>query len=107
MFRRLPDSSLARRAIELTIDGTPVPAPGGQIYRAITTTPVSDRAVLGDDYWRGEPLVAKFRQSPARPLFDTTLWAIERDDSGFMLGLSSAGRARFLHARHLILATGA
>src|SRR5690348_15628643 len=24
---------------------------GGQIYRAITSTPVRDRAVLGEDYW--------------------------------------------------------
>ena len=30
------------------------PAPGGQIYRAVTTTPVKNRAILGEDYWRGE-----------------------------------------------------
>ena len=28
--------------------------PGGQIYRAITTTPVKKRKILGDDYWFGE-----------------------------------------------------
>lgn len=33
------------------------PGPGGQIHRAITTTPVKDRNILGDDYWCGSALV--------------------------------------------------
>src|SRR6218665_1792276 len=41
------------------------PAPGGQIYRAITSTPISDRAVLGQDYWRGADIVARFERAPA------------------------------------------
>ena len=33
------------------------PSPGGQVWRAITTTPVMSRPVLGDDYWRGAEAV--------------------------------------------------
>jgi flavin-dependent dehydrogenase len=29
------------------------PAPGGQIYRSVTETPVRDPKVLGPDYWHG------------------------------------------------------
>ena len=51
-------------------------APGGQIYRAITTTPVTDRAVLGPDYWHGASLVEPFRQSGARYVPGATVWAV-------------------------------
>ena len=40
-------------------------AAGGQIYRAITTTPLKDRAVLGADYWHGEGLVGEFARAGA------------------------------------------
>lgn len=86
-------------------------APGGQIYRAITTTPVADRAVLGDDYWHGESLVSRFRHSGAHYAPRTTVWALTRtaDESGdgFEIALSTAGAARLVRARHVILATGA
>ena len=32
------------------------PNVGGQIYRAVTSNPVKDHALLGADYWRGEVL---------------------------------------------------
>src|ERR1041384_1881700 len=32
------------------------PNVGGQIYRAITSSPNQNHALLGTDYWRGEPL---------------------------------------------------
>ena len=31
-------------------------AVGGQIYRAIGSTPMKDRDILGKDYWKGEQL---------------------------------------------------
>jgi len=83
------------------------PGPGGQIYRAITTTPVRDRGILGADYWRGEALAATFMRCGARPLFDTTLWAVERNVDGFALAVSNNGAARLIKAAHVILATGA
>ena len=41
------------------------PGPGGQIYRAVTTTPVTERAILGEDYWLGAGIVARFDRSAA------------------------------------------
>ncbi|KOQ28002.1 (2Fe-2S)-binding protein, partial [Achromobacter xylosoxidans] len=88
------------------------PAPGGQIYRAITTTPVTDRAVLGPDYWHGASLVEPFRQSGARYVPGATVWAVAERTApepqrGFEVAYSVAGEARILHARRLLLATGA
>ena len=80
------------------------PAPGGQIYRAITETPVGDRAVLGEDYWHGAELVEPFRQSGAQYVPGTTVWSLSRERE---IGISVAGAARLIQARHVILATGA
>ena len=88
------------------------PAPGGQIYRAITTTPVTDRGILGEDYWHGASLVAPFKQSGARYVPGATVWAVAertapQPDKGFEVAYSVAGGARIVHARRLLLATGA
>lgn len=107
--------SAAARAAELGIDVLLVdenPAPGGQIYRAITTTPVGDRDVLGADYWRGAEIVARFERSQAAYAARCTLWSIGPDETApendaFEIGLSLDGRARLIGARQLILATGA
>ncbi|MCV9938882.1 NAD(P)/FAD-dependent oxidoreductase [Boseaceae bacterium BT-24-1] len=107
--------SAAARAAELGVGVLLVdenPAPGGQIYRAVTTTPVSDRDVLGADYWRGAEIVARFERSQASYAGSCTLWSIGPDAAvpeggGFEIGLSLDGRARLIGARQLILATGA
>lgn len=107
--------SAAARAAGLGLDVLLVdenPAPGGQIYRSITTTPVADRAVLGADYWRGADIVARFHGSPATYAPRCTLWSIGPDETmppggAFEVGLSLDGRARLIGARELILATGA
>jgi len=87
------------------------PAPGGQIYRAITTTPLRDRKVLGEDYWQGESLLAPFLTSGARHIPDATVWAVSAakhpPDDGFEVAYSVNGQARLLSAHHLLLATGA
>ena len=88
------------------------PAPGGQIYRAITTTPVTDRGILGEDYWHGASLVAPFQQSGARYVPGATVWAVAEHtaphpEKGFEVAYSVAGEARIVHARRLLLATGA
>lgn len=107
--------SAAARAAELGIDVLLVdenPAPGGQIYRAITTTPVGDRDVLGADYWRGAEIVARFERSRSAYAARCTLWSIGPDETApegeaFEIGLSLDGRARLIAAREIILATGA
>ncbi len=87
-------------------------APGGQIYRAVTTTPVTDRGILGPDYWHGATLVEPFLRSGARYQPQATVWAVSRmtaaePEAGFEVAYSVAGDARMLVARHLLLATGA
>lgn len=78
--------------------------PGGQIYRAITTTPVTNRAVLGADYWHGEALVQQLNATHADILHGATVWSLDPD---LVVGISSGGVARLLKARRVILATGA
>ncbi len=80
------------------------PAPGGQIYRAVTETPVRDRALLGEDYWHGAELVEPFRRSGAQYVPNATVWSVSREGE---IGASVAGFSRLLTARHVILATGA
>lgn len=87
-------------------------APGGQIYRSITETPVKNRAILGEDYWHGASLVEPFKQSGALYQPGATVWAIANHTApdaaeGFEVGYSVAGQARMLHAKHILLATGA
>ena len=88
-------------------------APGGQIYRGITTTPMVNRAVLGADYWRGAALVDAFARTQAAYLAGGTVWSVgpaldaKGSGSGFEIGVSQDGAARILRARQVIAATGA
>ena len=87
-------------------------APGGQIYRAITSTPIRQRKILGDDYWHGESLLEPFKQSGAQYIPGATVWAVAQmtvadATQGFEVGYSVAGEARMLHAKQIVLATGA
>jgi len=95
------------------------PAPGGQIYRAISTTPVQDRDILGADYWHGLDLLQPFAASGARYLASATVWSINAREAevnqapaGYEVAYSVARpdgdpQAALLHCRHIILATGA
>src|ERR1700730_2595100 len=78
--------------------------PGGQIYRAITTTPLRRREMLGADYWEGSDLVAELQASGAELATGALVWSLSRD---LEIGVSIAGASRMLRARHVILATGA
>ena len=79
-------------------------APGGQIYRAVTTTPLVRREVLGSDYWRGEELIGELAASGAELVTGALVWSLSRD---LEMGVSIAGVSRMLSARRIILATGA
>lgn len=84
------------------------PAPGGQIYRAVSTSPVSKREVLGADYWKGGALVSRLEQSKAAYAPSCTVWSVAPDEAGEVeLGLSLNGKARLIGAGQVILATGA
>ncbi len=79
------------------------PAPGGQIYRAVTTSPVRAH-VLGPDYWAGATLIDSARNSGATIINGATVWSLDRHLS---LGLTRNGQAQMIAARRVILATGA
>jgi NADPH-dependent 2,4-dienoyl-CoA reductase/sulfur reductase-like enzyme len=87
--------------------------PGGQIYRAVTSTPVTTRATLGEDYWRGAALASAFAGSSASYARGATVWSVGPafDESGrsdgLEVGLSLRGSARLIQAREVVVATGA
>jgi len=104
------------------------PAPGGQIYRAITSGGLSRAGILGPDYRAGHKLAERFAASGANWISDATVWritptapAIPRlasvheltpsepvtDRTRFEVIYSHEGRAHAVTARRLILANGA
>jgi NADPH-dependent 2,4-dienoyl-CoA reductase/sulfur reductase-like enzyme len=80
------------------------PAPGGQIYRAITRTPLQRRDILGADFWEGEGLVRAFQESRADYAPGATVWSLSRTRE---IGVSLAGSSTIVRAKRVIVATGA
>jgi len=78
--------------------------PGGQVWRAITSTPVRNRDLLGADYWSGEELVQAARTSGAEIIHRATVWSLDRN---LDIGVSIGGGSAFVKARRVIVATGA
>jgi thioredoxin reductase/bacterioferritin-associated ferredoxin len=103
----------ATRAAGLGLDTVLIdeqPAPGGQIYRAINSSPVQNRAILGTDYWHGLELMEPFRRCGARYIAGAMVWAVSRlEDGGFEVAYTTTAdnQAYLLQTRHVILATGA
>lgn len=78
--------------------------PGGQVWRAIASTPVIEPDVLGADYWVGADLVQEARASGAEIIQCATVWSLDRY---LDIGISVGGASAFVKARRVILATGA
>jgi NADPH-dependent 2,4-dienoyl-CoA reductase/sulfur reductase-like enzyme len=78
--------------------------PGGQVWRAIASTPVIERDRLGADYWVGADLVQAVRASDAEIIQRATVWSLDRH---LEVGISVGGVSAFVTARRVILATGA
>lgn len=81
------------------------PSPGGQIFRGVernVKSPVFP--ALGEDYRKGQALVAAFRSSGATYLPATQVWQIE---DGWNIFVTSDGKARRITARAVLLANGA
>jgi len=81
--------------------------PGGQIYRAITTTPVKKRKILGGDYWFGEQFPASLKRSAVVYKPQTTVWSLQAAKDGVEVGILDGEGARLLSARYAVVATGA
>ena len=97
-------AALAARAGVSTLLLDENPGLGGQVYRAIGASPVTQRAILGDDYWAGEPLAAEARASGATIATGATVWSL---DPQLLVGVSIGGKARLVQAKRVIIATGA
>jgi thioredoxin reductase/bacterioferritin-associated ferredoxin len=78
--------------------------PGGQVWRAIASTPVTERDRLGADYWAGASHVEAVRSSGAEIIQRVTVWSLDRN---LEVGVSIGGASSFVKARRVILATGA
>lgn len=78
--------------------------PGGQVWRAIGSTPLKDRRLLGEDFWSGAELVDEMRAGGAETVHGATVWGLDRE---LEIALSVGGGSRFIKARRVILATGA
>jgi len=78
--------------------------PGGQVWRAIASTPVKQRDQLGADYWAGAQLVEMVRASSAEMIHGATVWSLDRN---LEISVSVGGASAFVKARRVILATGA
>ncbi|WP_316219125.1 NAD(P)/FAD-dependent oxidoreductase [Bradyrhizobium sp. SZCCHNR2026] len=78
--------------------------PGGQVWRAIGSTPVKREAVLGSDYWSGPEIAKAARDSGAEIIHRATVWSLDRN---LELGVSVGGGSAFIKAKRVIIATGA
>lgn len=78
--------------------------PGGQVFRAISSTPVTERSQLGADYWAGADLVQSLRASSAEVIHRATVWSLDRN---LDVAVSIGGASAFVKAKRVILATGA
>ena len=79
-------------------------SPGGQIYRAITQSPLKRESLLGQEYWQGSRIAAEFLASGAQYVSGATVWSLTPERE---IGVSVGGGSILLHAKRVILATGA
>jgi thioredoxin reductase/bacterioferritin-associated ferredoxin len=100
----LAAASVCARASLATVLFDEQASPGGQIYRAVTTSPIKHDTMLGADYWSGAELARAFLASGAQYVPGATVWSLTRERE---IGVSVAGSARLLQAAQVIIATGA
>lgn len=80
------------------------PAPGGQIYRALESTPLRDPELLGTDYWHGKSLVDALRREAIDYRPGHMVWQLTRDGE---IGVLADDTAELIRAERIILSTGA
>jgi NADPH-dependent 2,4-dienoyl-CoA reductase/sulfur reductase-like enzyme len=100
----LAAATVAARAGLSTVLFDENPGPGGQVWRAIASTPVQQRTILGPDYWAGEAIVADFDASGAAYVPGAMVWSLSRE---LEIGVSVGGAVRLVRPRRVIIATGA
>ena len=100
----LAAASLCARSGLRTVVFDEQPAPGGQIYRAVTQSPLRRREILGDDYWAGEKIAREFLSSGAQYVPRATVWSLTPEHE---IGVSCGGGSVLTYATHVVIATGA
>lgn len=80
------------------------PAPGGQIYRGVTSTPAERADLLGKDFQRGGELAAEFLGSGAEYWPATSVWSL---NAKRQIGIVRDGKASHIAAERIIIAGGA
>ena len=84
------------------------PGPGGQIFRNLENSPVSDRSILGEDYQIGIELIAEFRGASINYMPNVSIWNIDTNaDGSYELGVLVDNQTQFILIDKLIMATGA
>ena len=68
------------------------------MFRAISSTPVTDRNQLGADYWAGADLVQALRASGAEIIQRATVWSLDRNLE-IAVSIGGASRLRQGEAR--------
>lgn len=100
----LAASTITARAGLSTIVLDENAAPGGQVWRGVTNTPVQAGRILGKAYWAGAEIVRAFEASGATFVPQATVWSVSRERE---IGISFGGAAHMIVARRVILANGA
>ena len=80
------------------------PYPGGQVYRQVDHSPLTDADVLGTDYAYGKQQVLSFRQAKIDYIANASVWFI--DDSG-LIGVLLNDDCHSVRAQKVIIAGGA
>ncbi|HET7160983.1 MAG TPA: FAD-dependent oxidoreductase, partial [Burkholderiales bacterium] len=80
------------------------PGPGGQIYRSISEVADDVSPILGEGYERGRALVEAFKASGAEYVPGATVWSLTPERE---IGVSWDGGSQLIHARRVIICTGA
>ena len=100
----LAAASLCARSGLATVLFDEQASPGGQIYRAITASPLADRAILGADYWAGEAIARELFAGGAHYVPEARVWSLTPE---LEIGVSVGGGSRLIGAKRVIVATGA
>lgn len=78
--------------------------PGGQIYRGVTSSPLQNPAILGDDYIAGRQIIDEFEKSGATLISNADVWHV--GPTGEVLYSRDGGTERIV-GKKLILSPGA
>ncbi len=77
---------------------------GGQIYRNVDSSPLTDIDLLGKDYVFGRQLVQGFKHAPVDYFANSSVWYL---DSSGELGIIKNGVHRRVSAQRIVIACGA